>query len=331
MKKALITGITGQDGSYLAEFLLGKGYTVVGMVYSDKLGLENIKDIKDKLILERGNLADFESLKTLIVKHKPDEIYNLGGITFVPASWGKPVSTFDVNALGPVRIMTIIRDFLPNSRFYQASTAKIFGDPAENPQSEKTTIAPKDPYAVSKAAAHFSVQNFRSHFNLFTVSGILYNHESERRGEDFVTRKISLGAVKIKLGMAEKLALGNLEAKQDWGYAPDYVEAMWQMLQGEKPDDFIIATGVLHSVKDVCQIVFEELSLDWKKYIVRDKRFYRKENPQALYGDAGKAKKILGWRPKTSFKEMMQKMVRYDYDFIKNHNKLNSNSNYSKN
>jgi len=315
-KKALITGITGQDGSYLAEFLLKKGYEVIGLVYSDKLGSKNINSIKDKLILAKGNLADFDSLKKIILRYKPEEIYNLGGITFVPTSWQKPVLTNNINALGPLRILTIMRDYLPKAKFYQASTAKMFGDPKENPQTEKTTILPTDPYAISKATAHFMVKNFRSHFNLFCASGILYNHESERRGEEFVTRKITLGAVKIKLGLQDKLALGNLEAKQDWGYAPDYVKAMWLMLQPDKPDDYIIATGKLHSVRQVCEIAFSELGLDWKKYVVRDLKFYRKEVARALYGDASKAKKDLSWRPETSFSKMISMMVNHDLKLL---------------
>lgn len=317
MKKALITGITGQDGSYLAEFLLAKGYRVVGMVYSDKLGTTNIDHIRSKLVLAKGDLADFDSLKTVLVKHQPDEIYNLGGITFVPTSWEKPVLTNNINALGPLRILTIMRDSLPKAKFYQASTAKIFGNPKENPQNETTAILPTDPYGVSKACAHLTVQNWRSHFGLFAVSGILYNHESERRGEDFVTRKITIGAAKIKLELADKLALGNIETKQDWGYAPDYVKAMWLMLQAPKADDYIIATGRLHSVKDVCEAAFSELGLEWQKYVVRDQRFYRRETSRALYGDAGKAQKKLGWRPKVEFEEMIRKMVRYDYDMLK--------------
>ena len=320
MSTALITGITGQDGSYLAELLLSKKYKVVGMVYSDNFGLSNISHIKDKLILEKGNLADFDLLKKIIIKHKPDEIYNLGGITFVPTSWEKPVLTNDINALGPLRLLTIIRDFLPKARFYQASTAKIFGNPQENPQTELTSLNPVDPYGISKTCAHLSVVSFRRHFNIFVVSGILYNHESERRGEEFVTKKITMGAVKVKLGMQNKLALGNLEAQQDWGYAPDYVEAMWLMLQEDKADNYIIATGKLHTVKEVCQIAFSELGLEWKDYVVKNPRFYRKEIARALYGNPAKAKKILGWQAKTDFKTMIRKMVRNDLKLLKKGN-----------
>jgi GDPmannose 4,6-dehydratase len=316
-KTAFITGITGQDGSYLAELLLSKGYKVVGLVYKDKLGITNIDHIKNKLILARGSLDSFDSLKKILLKHKPDEVYNLGGITFVPTSWEKPALTYDVNSLGLVRILEVVRDHLPKTRLYQASTAKIFGNPVVDPQTELTPIEPTDPYAVSKACAHFTIKNFRSHFQLFAVSGILYNHESERRGEEFVTRKITMGAAKIKLGLAKKLALGNINAKQDWGYAPDYVEAMWLMLQQDKPDDYIIATGKLHTVRKVCEIAFSELDLDWQDYVVKDPRFFRKEIPRALCGNPDKAEKKLNWQPKTSFSDMIKKMVRYDLAKLK--------------
>ncbi|PIS09415.1 GDP-mannose 4,6-dehydratase [Candidatus Beckwithbacteria bacterium CG10_big_fil_rev_8_21_14_0_10_34_10] len=318
MKTAFITGITGQDGSFLAELLLEKGYQVVGLVSKKHgIGETNIEGIKDKVILEPGDLLDKASLARIIKKHKPQEIYNLGGITFVPQSWENPELTFKVNALGPLKILEIIRDNLPQAKFYQATSAKIFGNPKVGPQDEDTPIEPNTPYAVSKAAAHFLVKNFRDHFNLFAVSGILYNHESERRGEDFVTRKITLGAAKIKLGQEKNITLGSLEAEQDWGYAPDYVEAMYLMLQHKIPKDFIIATTKLYSVKDVCQIAFSHLGLNWEKYIKMAKKFVRKEEASSFFGDASKAKQLLGWQPKVNFEEMIKKMVQNDLKLLK--------------
>lgn len=317
-KTAFITGITGQDGSYLAEFLLEKGYRVIGLVSKKHgIGEGNIKTFKDKLVLEFGDLLDKKSLKKIIVKYKPDEIYNLGGITFIPKSWEEPELTFDVNCLGLLRILKLITDYSVKSRLFQATSAKIFGNPQSAPQNEKTEIKPTNPYAVSKASAHFMVQNFRDHFNLFCSSGIMYNHESERRGKEFVTRKITSGAVKIKKGRKKKLKLGSLEAKCDWGYAPDFIEAMWMSLQQKKPDDYILATGKLHSVKDICKIAFGYLGLDWKKYVVQDKKYFRKEKEIDFYGDISKAKKKLGWQPKTDFRKMIIKMVEHDKKEIK--------------
>jgi len=312
-KTAFITGITGQDGSYLAEFLLEEGYKVVGLVSrKNDIGDDNITSFKDKLVLEAGDLLDKASLKKIIKKHQPDEIYNLGGITFVPLSWEKPILVHDVNTQGPLRILEIIRDDWPKAKFYQATSAKIFGNPLEAPQTEKTPVNPLDPYSVSKACAHFLTQVFRNQFNLFACSGILYNHESERRGPEFVTRKITQTAVKIKLGLEKKLVLGNLQAKQDWGYAPDYVEAMWLILNCKKADDYLIATGKLHTVEDVCKEAFSVLGLDYRKHIKVDKKLFRKVEAKALVGDASYAKKVLGWKPKTSFKEMIKKMVKHD-------------------
>ena len=321
MKVAFITGVTGQDGSYLAEFLLKKDYKVVGLISKEhNIGYQNINYIKKKLILEFGDLLDKDSLKRIIIKHKPKEIYNLGGITFVPASWEKPVLTLDVNTLGTLRILKIIRDFLPKTKFYQATSAKIFGDPKVTPQNEETPINPNTPYGVSKASAHFLTQNFRQHFNIFACSGILYNHESERRGPEFVTRKITQTAAKIKLGLSKELKLGNLKAKQDWGYALDYVKAMWLMLQQKKADDYVIASGKLHAVEEVCQIAFSYLGLDWKKYVKQDAKFIRREETKVFFGDASKARKKLGWWPKTSFKEMIIKMVENDLKLLKGGN-----------
>jgi len=317
MKTAFITGITGQDGSYLAEFLLEKGYKVVGLVSeTHDIGNQNIKNFQHKLVLEVGDLLDKSSLEKIISAHKPDEIYNLGGITFVPTSWEKPVLTNDVNALGPLRLLEIIRDNYPKIKFYQATSAKIFGDPKEVPQTEKTPVNPTDPYSVSKVCAHFLTQLFRRQFGLFTCSGILYNHESERRGPEFVTRKITQTAAKIKLGLEKKLVLGNLDAKQDWGYAPDYVEAMWLMLQQKRADDYVVATGELHSVADVCKVAFGVLGLDYKKFVEVDKKLFRQSEAKALVGDASKAQKVLGWQSKTKFEEMIKKMVLFDVKLL---------------
>ena len=317
-KTALITGITGQDGSYLAEFLLGKNYKVVGLVSKKyNIGWNNILQIKDKIILERGDLLDKASLERVFSLHQPDEVYNLAGITFLPTCWEKPALSFDINALGPLRILEIIRERYPKAKFYQASTGRIFGHPLESPQNEQTTIKPQDPYSVAKACAHFLVHSFRDNYSLFAVCGILYNHESPRRGTDFVTRKISLGAAKIKLGLLKKLTLGNLEAKEDWGWAPDYVRAMWLILQTKKPQDFVIATSKVHSVADICRIAFNTLGLDYRKYIIRDKILYRKQGGKSLCGDASKAKKILGWRPQVTFDQMIKLMTETDFEKLK--------------
>ena len=315
---AFITGITGQDGSYLAEFLLKKNYQVIGLISNKhNIGWQNIESFQDQLILEPGDLLDKNSLEKIIKKFKPAEIYNLAGLTFVPASWDNPTLSLDINTLGTSRLLEAIRDFSPQTKFYQATSAKIFGLPKESPQTENTPLNPVDPYSVSKAASHYLVRDFRNHFQLFAVSGILYNHESERRGEEFVTRKISSTAAKIKLGLADKLTLGSLDSQQDWGYAPDYVEAMWLMLQQTKPDDYIIASGKLHSVKDVCAIAFSHLKLDYKKFVETDKKFVRKTEALAPVGDASKAQKILHWQPKVDFKTMIINMVENDLQLLK--------------
>ncbi len=312
-RTALITGITGQDGSYLAELLLEKGYKVVGLVSQKyNIGWQNVEHIKDKLVIEDGDLLDQDSLSRVFEKHHPAEIYNLGGLTFVPQSWEKPTLTLDINLLGVSRILELIASKYKQAKYYQASTARIFGDPKETPQTETTFIEPLDPYSVSKAAAHFLVQSMRRQFNIFAVSGILYNHESKRRGPEFVTRKITQAAAKIKLGQQQKLELGDLEAKADWGYAKDYVEAMWLMLQHDKPDDFIIATGELHSVRNICEIAFGHLKLNYENFVTINQQFIRKTEATALTGNPQKAKSILGWQPKTSFKEMITNMVEHD-------------------
>ena len=317
-KTAFITGITGQDGSYLAELLLAKGYRVFGLVSNKyNIGFDNLTTVKDKVELLQGDLLDQKSLAKALQTAKPDEIYNLAGLTFVPASWDDPSLVFAINAWGVSHLLMLIRNLMPQSRFYQATSAKIFGRPVTSPQTEETPLNPVDPYSVSKAAAHYLVKGFREHFKLFAVSGILYNHESERRGEEFVTRKITLAAAKIKKGKARDLILGDLSARQDWGYAPDYVEAMWLMLQADKPGDYIIATGELHSVEEVIKIAFEHLDLNYKDYVKVDKSLFRQSEAKEPVGDASKAKKELNWQPKTSFKEMIIKMVEHDLQLIK--------------
>jgi GDPmannose 4,6-dehydratase len=313
MKTAFITGITGQDGSYLSELLLEKEYQVVGLISKEHgIGSDNIKHIQSQLVLEEGDLLDPDSLKRIFKKHQPDELYNLGAVSFIPASWDSPTKTIDVNTLGLTRLLEIIKDFSPATKIYQASSAKIFGDPDESPQTLQTRIAPKDPYGVSKAAGHFLVEQMRQKFGMFAVSGIMYNHESERRGEQFVTRKITRGAVKIKLGLKEELGLGNLEAKVDWGYAPDFVKGMWLALQQEKAADYIFATGKLHTVKEICEKAFSLVDLDWKEYVKVDKRFYRKQTGRLLTADISRTTEKIGWKPETSLQAMIQKMINKD-------------------
>lgn len=316
-KTAFITGVTGQDGSYLAEFLLAKNYQVVGLISSkNDIGGQNIESIKNKIKLVSGDLLDRNSLETIVKQYQPDEVYNLAGVTFVPKAWEEPTLALDVNTLGVARLLEAIRDESPRSKFYQATSAKIFGLPKESPQTEITPLNPVDPYSVSKAAAHYLVQSFRNHFGIFAVSGILYNHESERRGPEFVTRKITMAAAQIKLGQVKQLTLGGLDDRQDWGYAPDYVQAMWLMLQQDLPDDYIIASGEAHSVKDVCVIAFSHLGLKYQDYVVTDQKLVRKTEARELLGNPEKAKKILGWRPKTDFKNMIIKMTENDLKLL---------------
>lgn len=316
MKKALITGIAGQDGSYLSELLLEKGYQVFGLMRR-KDGRANIRHLRKKIKLIYGDLTDKESLEKAILRVKPDELYNLAAISFIPASWQNPALTCDVNASGVSRLLEIIRDRSPKTKFFQASSAQMFGKPQDYPQNEKTKISPLNPYAAAKAFAHFLVQSFRKEYGLFACSAIFYNHESERRQADFVTRKITQGAAKIKLGLVKRLELGNLESKRDWGYAQDYVRATWLMLQQKEPEDFVIATGKLHSVGDLCKIAFTTLGLDWRDYIVVKRQLLRKEETTRLVGDPARARKVLGWRPRVSFEEMIKKMVFYDLEILR--------------
>lgn len=314
-KKVLITGITGQDGSYLAEFLLKKNYQVFGMTRrTSTSNYDRIKDIVDDITLVSGDLLDQHSMTNAIREIQPDEIYNLAAQSFVPTSWSQPVLTGEFTALGVTRLLEAVRHAKPDAKFYQASSSEMFGKVRETPQTETTPFYPRSPYGVAKVYGHWITVNYRESYNLFAVSGILFNHESPRRGLEFVTRKISHAAARIKLGKQAKLKLGNLEAKRDWGYAPDYVEAMWLMLQQAKPDDYVIATGQTWSVKDCVKTAFETVGLNWQDYVETDQKFMRPAEVDLLVGDAAKAKKILHWQPKTSFKEMIKIMVESDLE-----------------
>ncbi len=311
--RALITGITGQDGSYLADLLLEKGYEVYGMVRrSSTETFERIEHIKDRLNLVHGDLLDQLSLLTNVEKIRPDEVYNLAAQSFVPASWKQPMLTGEFNALGVTKLLEAIRQVDRKIKFYQASSSEMFGKVVEVPQSEKTPFYPRSPYGVAKVYGHFISVNYRESYGIFAVSGILFNHESPRRGLEFVTRKVTDGATRIKLGLTDKLRMGNLDAKRDWGFAGDYVRAMWMMLQHDKPDNFVIATGRNHSVNELCQIAFSHLDLDYKEYVVTDPAFVRPAEVDVLLGDASHAKKTLGWQPKVSFEKMIKMMVDAD-------------------
>jgi len=311
--KALITGITGQDGSYLAEFLLSKGYQVYGMVRrSSTESFERINHIIDKIELRQADLLDQLSLIEIIQEIKPDEVYNLAAQSFVPTSWNQPVLTGEFTALGVTRMLEAIRLVDPKIKFYQASSSEMFGKVRETPQNELTPFYPRSPYGVAKVYGHFITVNYRESYNLFACSGILFNHESPRRGMEFVTRKISDGVAKIKLGKAQILYLGNLEAKRDWGYAGDYVEAMWLMLQQDKPDDFVVGTGESHSVKEFVETAFEHVGLDYKKHVEIKKEYMRPAEVDLLVADISKAKKILKWQPRVKFDQLVKLMVDAD-------------------
>ncbi len=315
--RALITGITGQDGSYLADLLLEKGYEVYGMVRrSSTENFERINHIKDKIKLVHGDLLDQLSLLTNIDEIRPDEVYNLAAQSFVPASWKQPMLTGEFNALGVTKLLEAIRQVDRKIKFYQASSSEMFGKVVEVPQNEKTPFYPRSPYGVAKVYGHFITVNYRESYGIFAVSGILFNHESPRRGLEFVTRKVTDGAARIKLGLTDKLRLGNLEAKRDWGFAGDYVRAMWMMLQHDKPDNFVIATGQNHSVGELCEIAFSHLDLDYKKYVVTDPAFVRPSEVDVLLGDASYAKKTLGWKPETGFEQMIKMMVDADMERV---------------
>jgi GDPmannose 4,6-dehydratase len=315
--RALITGITGQDGSYLAEFLLAQGYEVIGLVRrTSTVSFSRIEHIQDQITLVSGDLLDQMSLVKALDEQQPDEVYNLAAQSFVQASWTQPVFTGEVTALGVTRILDAIRSVNPKIRFYQASSSEMFGKVRETPQKETTPFYPRSPYGVAKVYGHWITINYRESYGLYGVSGILFNHESPRRGLEFVTRKVSFNVAKIKLGLSDTLALGNLDARRDWGYAGDYVRAMWLMLQQDNPDDFVIATGVTHSVQELCQVAFSHVDLDWSKYVVQDPRFMRPAEVDLLVGDASKAGQVLGWEPTVSFEELIRTMVDADLELL---------------
>ena len=312
-RRALITGITGQDGSYLAEFLLEKGYKVHGMVRrSSSDQFERIAHLQDRIELHEGDLLDQLSIITLLHAIEPQEIYNLAAQSFVPTSWQQPILTSEATALGVTRMLEAIRVVDRSIRFYQASSSEMFGKVRESPQNERTPFYPRSPYGVAKVYGHYLTVNYRESYGLFAVSGILFNHESPRRGRQFVTRKITHGAARIKLGLATELRLGNIDAKRDWGFAGDYVEAMWMMMQHQTPEDFVVATGESHSVRELCQIAFARLGLDWEDHVVIDKAQVRPAEVDTLIGDARKARQVLGWHQKVSFKELVEMMVDAD-------------------
>lgn len=318
MRTALITGITGQDGSYLAELLLEKGYKVIGVARRSSTNtFERIDHIIKKITIEKADLLDQGSLQRLLVKYNPTEVYNLASQSFVGDSWDQPILTSEVGGLGVTRLLEAIRYVVPDEnpkkiRFYQASSSEMFGMVRESPQDEDTPFYPRSPYGVSKAYGHWITVNYRESHKLFAVSGILFNHESPRRGLEFVTRKISDGVARIKLGIENELRLGNLDAKRDWGFAGDYVKAMWLMLQQDEPDDYVIGSGETHSVREFCELAFEHVGLDYKKYVVIDERFNRKADVEILHSNPAKARTILGWEPKVGFNELVTMMVDAD-------------------
>ena len=313
MPVALITGITGQDGSYLAEFLLSKGYDVIGMVRrSSTVTFQRIHQIQDNITIIQGDLHDQSSLVDLVERYHPEEVYNLAAQSFVPTSWNQPVLTGEVTALGVTRMLEAIRLVHPETRFYQASSSEMFGKVREVPQNENTPFYPRSPYGVAKVYAHWITVNYRESYDLFAVSGILFNHESPRRGLEFVTRKITYGVARIKLGLTKELRLGNLESRRDWGFAGDYVEAMWMMLQRGEPEDFVIGTGETHSVRELCELAFSHVGLDYEEFVIQDPRFYRPAEVDLLIADPGQAFEQLGWRPKIKFEELIQRMVDAD-------------------
>jgi GDPmannose 4,6-dehydratase len=317
-KRALITGITGQDGSYLAELLLDKGYEVHGMVRrSSQESFERIGHLRSRVSLHQGDLLDQYSIASLLASVEPHEVYNLAAQSFVPTSWNQPVLTGEFTGLGVTKVLEAVRHAAPKTRFYQASSSEMFGRVLETPQSEKTPFYPRSPYGVAKAYGHFITVNYRESFGLFAVSGILFNHESPRRGLEFVTRKVTHGAASIRLGLTETLSLGNLDAKRDWGYAGDYVEAMWLMLQQDEADDYVIATGETHTVRELVEVAFARVDLDWKKHVRTDPAFIRPAEVDLLVGDCSKAKKKLGWKPRVGFKELVEKMVDADLALLR--------------
>jgi GDPmannose 4,6-dehydratase len=314
-RTALITGITGQDGSYLAELLLEKGYRVVGMVRrASTENFERIAHLRERVELRQADLLDQLSLIDLLRDTEPDEVYNLAAQSFVPTSWLQPVLTTEFDAVGVTRLLEGIRLVAPKARFYQASSSEMFGKVRETPQRETTPFYPRSPYGVAKAYGHFITVNYRESYKLFACSGILFNHESPRRGREFVTRKVSDGVAAIKLGQAKELALGNLDARRDWGFAGDYVEGMWRMLQQPEADDYVVATGEAHTVRDLVEIAFAYVGLDWREYVRADPALLRPAEVDTLIGDATKARRVLGWAPRVSFRALVEMMVQADLD-----------------
>ena len=320
MKTALITGISGMDGSHLADFLLKKGYKVYGMERrSSFINNINTKHLEGKFEMLTGDMTDQNSLFRCLKESNPDEVYNLAAQSFVGESWNTPEQTSNVTGLGVLRILEAIREYNPNIKFYQASSSEMFGRMVENPAKETTPFYPRSPYGVSKLYGHWITKNYRESYNMFACSGILFNHESERRGIEFVTRKISDGVAKIKLGLQDHITLGNLDAERDWGYAPDYVEAMWLMLQQDKPDDYVIATGKKYSIRDFLDVAFAYIGItEWLSYVKQDEKFMRPAEVDVLRGDSTKAFNKLGWKPKTNFKELVKKMIDNDLNILKN-------------
>lgn len=313
MPTAIITGITGQDGSYLAELLLSKGYRVIGMVRrSSVVTFERILHIQDQIDVIQGDLHDQSSLMDLIEQYKPDEVYNLAAQSFVPTSWNQPVLTGEVTALGVTRMLEAIRMLSPRTRYYQASSSEMFGKVHEVPQRETTPFYPRSPYGVAKLYGHWITVNYRESYNLFAVSGILFNHESPRRGTEFVTRKITYGAVRIKLGLEKALHLGNLEARRDWGFAGDYVDAMWRLMQNDHAEDFVVGTGETHSVREFCDKAFSFLGMDYHDYVIQDPRFFRPAEVDLLVADSTRVNQKLGWTPKVNFNGLVEMMVDAD-------------------
>jgi GDPmannose 4,6-dehydratase len=317
-KKALITGVTGQDGSYLAELLLAKGYDVYGMVRrTSTVRYERIRHIQDKITLVQGDLSDQTSLTRAVTEIQPDEVYNLAAQSFVPTSWNQPAFTGDITGIGVTRMLESIHTVKPDTRFYQASSSEMFGKVQAVPQTEDTPFWPRSPYGVAKVYGHWITVNYRESYDMYAVSGILFNHESPRRGLEFVTRKVTYHTAKIKLGMANELRLGNLDSQRDWGFAGDYVEAMWLMLQQDNPDDYVVATGKTHTVERLLDVAFGCVDLDWKNYVVLDPKFMRPAEVDLLIGDPSKAQAKLSWEPNVTFEQMIQMMVEADIERLK--------------
>ncbi|MGR5973782.1 GDP-mannose 4,6-dehydratase [Bacillus cereus] len=313
MKKALITGVTGQDGSYLAEFLLEKGYKVFGLRRRTSTpNYENVEHIKNQIEWIDGDLTDLASLVTAVQIAQPDEVYNLAAQSFVATSWPQPIATGQITAMGVTNMLEAVRIVKPDARFYQASSSEMFGKVVETPQKETTPFYPRSPYGVAKVYGHWITVNYRESFDMFACSGILFNHESPRRGLEFVTRKVTDAVAKIKLGLANELRLGNLDSKRDWGFAGDYVKAMWLMLQQDTPDDYVISTGEMHTVEELVEVAFSHVGLNWKDYVVIDEKFVRPAEVDLLLGDCSKAKKELGWKLEVSFEELVKMMVDED-------------------